>query len=145
MLREKDLIWQVGGLDVCWRLVEGRGDVGIDCLVGGEVESIVDLLLLDAVVLPVVLFSDLLKFDHADIRPSFHLLEKTVIVPRASFQLLDLFLGQSVFLSWLWVDDDIGSTLEDLLSDLIIAIVVLWLFGDDSCLGEGEDCGAIFD
>lgn len=135
----------MGGFDVCWGPVEGGRDVGVDCLIGGEVESVVHLLYLYAIVLPVVFVSDLLEFNHTDIRSFFHLLEKAIVVPRASFQVFDLFLCQSMLVSRLWVDDDIGSTLKDLLSDLIIPIVVLWFLGDDSCLGEGEDCGAIFD
>lgn len=50
-----------------------------------------------------------------------------------------------MFMSWLWVNDDIGSTFKDILSDLIIPIIVLWFLGNDSDLGEGEDSRSIFD
>lgn len=131
-------------LDICWRFVEWGRDVRVDRLIAGKIDSIVDFLLLYAIILTVVFFSDLLKFHHTDIRPALYLLEKTIIVPWTSFHLFDLFLGQSMLMPWLWIDDDIGSIFEYLFSDLIIAIVVFWFLGDDPCLSEGEDCGVIF-
>jgi hypothetical protein len=82
---KEDLLGKVGGFDVGGGFVERRWDVGIDGLIGGEIHSVVYFLLLYAVVLSVVFFSDLLEFYNSNVCSPLYLRKKAIVVTGSAF------------------------------------------------------------
>jgi hypothetical protein len=73
VLGEEYLIRQMGRLYLRRPSEQGSWDVRVDGVVGGEVKPIVDLLFLNAIVLPIVLLGNLLEFNHSNICSLFNL------------------------------------------------------------------------
>lgn len=74
----------MGRLDIGWFFVKRCWDVRIDCIIGGEVNTVIHFLNLHTVVLPIVLLSYLLELNNSNIISFLHLGEQTVIKPRPS-------------------------------------------------------------
>lgn len=65
----------MGRLDIGWLFVKRCRNVGINCIVRWKVNTVIYLLYIHTVVLPIVLFSYLLKLNHTNIVSFLHLRE----------------------------------------------------------------------
>lgn len=74
----------MSGHYVGWIFVKWRWDVRIDCIVRGEVNTVIHFLYLHTVVLPIILLCDLLELNHTNIVSFFYLREQAIIKPWAS-------------------------------------------------------------
>lgn len=54
MLRKHYFVRKMGWIYVGWLFVEGSSDVGVDCCIGGKVDSIINFFYLHAIVLSVI-------------------------------------------------------------------------------------------
>ncbi len=54
MLRKHYFVRKMGWIYVGWLFVEGSSDVGVDCCIGGKVDSIINFFYLHAIVFSVI-------------------------------------------------------------------------------------------
>ena len=125
MLGKENLLRQMNRFHIGRLFVEGSWSVGIDGFVGGKIYAIADFLNFDAVVLPVVLRSDILIFDSTHIVSFLHLRKQAVIEAGTPLKRSYLFLIQSKLLVD-WVDDNVASFLHQILVYLVVPIVIFW-------------------
>lgn len=124
----------MGRLDIGWFFIKRCWDVWVNCIVGREVNTIINFLNLHTIVLPIVLLSYFLEFDNPNIISFLDLREQTVIKSWSSFQALDLLISQTMLLLRQRIDNDVASFLHDIFIDLIISVIILLFLLDHSCL-----------
>ena len=122
MFREKLFIRHMHRFHISKIFIEGSWFIGINCIIFHKIRGIIYFFDIHTVILPSIFLIKLLKLHDTNIVSLLNLFKKRIIISRASIQVPDLFLGESMGFVFR-VNDDISTFFKNLLLNLVVSVI----------------------